>query len=234
MANHQNSSIRVYTSLVSALKAPSHGSPGQRPGFRDRSVRPARAQESSALAGRKRHLGHVPGALPRAGMLRAVGASTWLSSQSEKPATDRIMKKALDSKCRCDHCSVSLQADTVCASTCPPEGGRYKKLIAATHQRKRGPVRRENIRTDFPSAAKTILVQQDNSARQGKRRTERELVRGPQIGARINRGRTKQQREIAARRVGQLRVGVEGMRVLRTIRFPVGEIVGGAAPTKWR
>src|SRR4030081_967925 len=90
-ANHQNSCIQVYTTLVAALKAPPHGSPGQRPGFRNRSVRPARAQESSALAGRKRYLGHVPGALPRAGMLRAVGASTCLSSQSEKPATDRFM-----------------------------------------------------------------------------------------------------------------------------------------------
>src|SRR6266550_8156397 len=95
MANHQNSSIRVYATLVSALKAPPHGSPGQRPGFRIRSVRPARAQESSALAGRNRYLGHVPGALPRAGMLRAVGASTWRSSQSEKTATDRFMRQAL-------------------------------------------------------------------------------------------------------------------------------------------
>src|SRR5438309_11672074 len=95
MANHQDSSIRVYATLVSALKAPPHGSPGQRPGFRNRSVRPARAQESSALAGRKSYLGHVPGALPRAGMLRALGASTWLSSQSEKPATDRFKRQAL-------------------------------------------------------------------------------------------------------------------------------------------
>src|ERR1700674_5353987 len=30
--------------------------------------------------------GHIPGALPRAGMLRAVGASSWLSSRSEKTA----------------------------------------------------------------------------------------------------------------------------------------------------
>src|SRR6266404_3038906 len=108
MANLQNSSIRVYATLVPALKAPPHGSPGQRPGFRDRSVRPARAEDSCAVAGRKRHFGHVPGALPRAGMLRAVGASTWLSSQSEKPATDRIMKKAFDSKCRCGRCRVGL------------------------------------------------------------------------------------------------------------------------------
>src|SRR6266576_212106 len=87
--------MRVCTTLVAALKAPPHGSPGQRPGFRNRSVRPVRAQESSALAGRKRYLGHVPGALPRAGMLRALGAATWLSSQSEKPATDRFMRSAL-------------------------------------------------------------------------------------------------------------------------------------------
>src|SRR6266550_5893977 len=98
MANHQNSSIRVYATLVPALKAPPHGSPGQRPGFRNRSVRPASAQQSSALAGRNRYLGHVPGALPRAGMLRALGASTWLSSQSEKPATDQFMSQVLDSE----------------------------------------------------------------------------------------------------------------------------------------
>src|SRR5882762_2757956 len=108
MANHQNSSIRVYATLVPALTAPPHGSPGQRPGFRNRLVRPEGAQESSAPAGRKRYLGHVPGALPRAGMLRAVGASTWLSSQSEQTATDRIMKKAFDSKCRCGRCRVGL------------------------------------------------------------------------------------------------------------------------------
>src|ERR1700704_2156073 len=46
MANHQNSWIRVYTILIPALKAPPHGSPGQRPGFLNRSVRLARAQES--------------------------------------------------------------------------------------------------------------------------------------------------------------------------------------------
>src|SRR4030081_3418246 len=91
-ANHQNSCIQVYTTLVPALKAPPHVSPGQRPGFRNRSVRPARAQESSALAGRKRRLGHIPRALPRAGMLRAIGASTWLNTQSEKTATGRFMR----------------------------------------------------------------------------------------------------------------------------------------------
>src|SRR5467141_762619 len=94
MANHQNSSIRVYATLLPALKAPPRGSPRQRPGFRNRSVRPARAQESSALAGRKRYLAHVPGALPRAGMLRAHGASAWLRSQSEKTATDKFMRWA--------------------------------------------------------------------------------------------------------------------------------------------
>src|SRR6267143_2018717 len=43
--------MRVYTTLVPALNAPPHGSPGQRPGYRNRSVRPARAQESSAFQG---------------------------------------------------------------------------------------------------------------------------------------------------------------------------------------
>src|SRR6266566_7151856 len=76
MANHQDWGIRICTTLIPALKAPPDSSPGQRPGFRNRSVRPARAQESSALSGRKRYLGHVPGTLPRAGMVRAVGAST--------------------------------------------------------------------------------------------------------------------------------------------------------------
>ena len=44
-------------------------------------------------------MGTLPGALPRAGMLRAVGASTWLSSQSEKTATDRFMRQARARKC---------------------------------------------------------------------------------------------------------------------------------------
>jgi hypothetical protein len=59
-------------------------------------VRPARAQESSALAGRPRYLGHVPGALPRAGMLRAVGASSWLSSRPEKPPATQFMRWLLN------------------------------------------------------------------------------------------------------------------------------------------
>src|ERR1700704_1208130 len=33
-------------------------------------------------------LGHVPGALPRAGILRADGASKWLGSRVEKTATN--------------------------------------------------------------------------------------------------------------------------------------------------
>src|SRR5882672_12601397 len=37
-------------------------------------------------------LGHVPGALPRAGMLRAVGASSWLRSRAERTATKRFIK----------------------------------------------------------------------------------------------------------------------------------------------
>jgi hypothetical protein len=49
----------------------------------------------SALAGRKRYLGHVPGALPRAGMLRALGASTWLSSRPEKTAMKRFRRHLL-------------------------------------------------------------------------------------------------------------------------------------------
>jgi len=40
-------------------------------------------------------LGHVPGALPRAGMLRAVGASSWLSSRAEKTATGPFMRSLL-------------------------------------------------------------------------------------------------------------------------------------------
>src|SRR6267143_4538048 len=90
MVSHQESRIRIYSTLVPALKAPPNGSPGQRPGFRNRLVRPARAQESSALAGRKRYLGHVPGALPRAGMLRARGAALSLSSQAIEAACTAV------------------------------------------------------------------------------------------------------------------------------------------------
>src|SRR5260370_9447458 len=98
MAGHRDSRIRIYATLPSALKAPPHVSPGQRPGFWERpiTVRPERAQGSpSALSGRKRYLGHVPGASPRAGMLRALGASTPLSSRTEKTATKRYMSWAL-------------------------------------------------------------------------------------------------------------------------------------------
>src|SRR6266853_4318082 len=95
MANYQHSYLPVYTTLFLALKPPPHVSPGQRPGFRNGSARPERAQESSALSGRGRYLGQVPGALPRAGVLRAVGASMWLSSQPEKTPTDRFMREAL-------------------------------------------------------------------------------------------------------------------------------------------
>jgi len=50
-----------------ALEAPAYTTPGQSLGFGDRVLRPCRAE----------HLpGRVPGALPRAGMLRAVGASS--------------------------------------------------------------------------------------------------------------------------------------------------------------
>ncbi|SRR5712691_12944197 len=98
MAGHRDSRTRIYATLPSALKAPPHASPGQRPGFWERpiTVRPERAQGSpSALSGRKRYLGHVPGASPRAGMLRALGASTSLSSRTEKTATKRYMSWAL-------------------------------------------------------------------------------------------------------------------------------------------
>ena len=98
MAGHRDSRIRIYATLPSALKAPPHASPGQRPGFWERpiTVRPERAQGSpSALSGRKRYLRHVPGASPRAGMLRALGASTSLSSRTEKTATKRYMSWAL-------------------------------------------------------------------------------------------------------------------------------------------
>src|SRR6266404_433389 len=37
-------------------------------------------------------LGQVPGALPRAGMLRAVGASSCLRCRAEKTATKRFMR----------------------------------------------------------------------------------------------------------------------------------------------
>src|SRR5713226_9056695 len=54
-----------------------------------------RRDPPSALSGRKRYLRHVPGASPRAGMLRALGASTSLSSRTEKTATKRYMSWAL-------------------------------------------------------------------------------------------------------------------------------------------
>src|SRR6266404_3397333 len=46
-------------------------------------LRPCRAEHG---------LGHVPGALPRASTLRAVGASSWLRSRAEKTATKRFMR----------------------------------------------------------------------------------------------------------------------------------------------
>jgi hypothetical protein len=58
-----------------ALKAPELASPGQRPGFRGYSI----AQESSALSGRERISGGVPGALPLVFYLHAVGVKMrWL------------------------------------------------------------------------------------------------------------------------------------------------------------
>src|SRR5882762_4029129 len=66
MANHQNSSIRVYAALVPALKAPAHVSPGQRPGWSESIgapckgagiLRPCRAEELS----RARSRGVAPG-----------------------------------------------------------------------------------------------------------------------------------------------------------------------------
>src|SRR5229473_3756921 len=48
MAGHRDSRTRIYATLPSALKAPPHASPGQRPGFWERpiTVRPERAQGS--------------------------------------------------------------------------------------------------------------------------------------------------------------------------------------------
>ena len=66
-------------SILAALKAPRHESPGQRPGFRNPSIvwRPERAQESLRPFRAGRSLaGTIPGALPRAGYLRAVGAKS--------------------------------------------------------------------------------------------------------------------------------------------------------------
>src|SRR4029077_15810792 len=62
---------------LAALKAPPDASAGQRPGLQEQTnvARPERAQESSAPSGRMEKLGAVPGALPRAGYLRAVGAT---------------------------------------------------------------------------------------------------------------------------------------------------------------
>src|SRR3979490_2268128 len=67
MADLQNSRFRVYASLVSALKAPAHVSPGQRPGWvgtdrcalqgRRNPLRPCRAEEAS----RTRSRGVAPG-----------------------------------------------------------------------------------------------------------------------------------------------------------------------------
>jgi hypothetical protein len=45
-------------------------------------LRPCRAEHG---------LGHVPGALSRAGMLRAVGASSWRSSRAEQIPIKRFM-----------------------------------------------------------------------------------------------------------------------------------------------
>src|SRR5882762_701535 len=59
-----DSCIRICTTLIPALKAPPQSSPGQRPGFRNRSVRPARAEDSSALAGRNMDSDTFPGRCP--------------------------------------------------------------------------------------------------------------------------------------------------------------------------
>jgi hypothetical protein len=50
--------------MIPALKAPPQASPGQRPGARNRSVRPERAEESSALSGRKMYSDTFPGRCP--------------------------------------------------------------------------------------------------------------------------------------------------------------------------
>jgi len=74
--------IRDQNQYFEALKAPTETSPGQRPGFwiESISVRPEGAQGVlPPLQGGRLHRGTKPGALPRAGILRAVGATTWLS-----------------------------------------------------------------------------------------------------------------------------------------------------------
>jgi len=65
--------------FLPALKAPAEFSPGQRPGNRDRSlvVRPEGAQAPSSLTERTIFAASIPGAMPRADHLRAIGANFW-------------------------------------------------------------------------------------------------------------------------------------------------------------
>ncbi len=68
--------IDLLNSDFSAESADMVPAQGNALGFGIISVRPARAKESSALAGRTMYSDTSPGALPRAGMLRAVGATS--------------------------------------------------------------------------------------------------------------------------------------------------------------
>jgi hypothetical protein len=92
-----------------ALKAPTHASPGQRPGYRNPSivVRPERAQgRPSAISGRTIFLCILPGVLPRAGMLRAVGATTCPCFRLDK--TDGVTRPLKITRVRLRKSSVSL------------------------------------------------------------------------------------------------------------------------------
>jgi len=53
-------------------------------------VRPEGAQEASAPSGRMRKLGTIPGALPRAVTLRAVGATARPRFQAEETAESNL------------------------------------------------------------------------------------------------------------------------------------------------
>jgi hypothetical protein len=66
-------------------------------------------------------MGTLPGALPRAGMLRALGASTWLSSQLEKTVMDRFVRQARAGRC-------------IFASPMIPNGAFYHLVLERTNR----------------------------------------------------------------------------------------------------
>jgi hypothetical protein len=74
------------THPLPALKAAAHASPGQRPGFQNSlmAVRPEGAQVPRPFRADDITLGAIPGALPRAGTLRAVGAIAWPCFEEEE------------------------------------------------------------------------------------------------------------------------------------------------------